>query len=350
MEASLPEGRLERGEAEVLEITDAQDGLDEAPEEPSIPRPSATSIVPLPEREGSGIERSRTAMAIFAQRPRWARSDWRFPTNRGQVPRYMQRAFRWKTFGLMTLQLAMVLLIAVPLRQLEILERFVYPEDMETFLRQGIVYFFGVLNLVSILLLHCYKDRFPANYMFLAVTTLTSGVFWSLAYSKTFMTMMQFEILGILFVTMFSATVISTILSGMERKIQPTTVLIFSFLPGWCMGCCAILLQRLIMDLPLPLELLGAIGVSAILLGVMFLDVGPLLVRCDPDDFMRVIVSMNSTMMVVVSIPFFFLAFCTLRLDTREDDPTAVTAMPQTQPSELRPQVVQAAQRVGVAY
>lgn len=292
-------------------------------------------------------------MAMIAQRYS-ARSTWRFPTNRGDVPRYMQRAFRWKTFGLMTLQLFTVLLIAVPLRQAQLLDRIAYPEEMGNLLRQGIVYTFGVLNLVCILLLHCYKDRFPANYVLLALTTVTSGMFWSMAYSKNFMMLMQFEILAILCITMFCTTVISRILSGLERKLHGSVVLVLSFFPGWCIGCCAILLQRVLLAPPIPLEMAGACSLSAILLGILFLDVGPLLVRCDPDDFMRVIVSMNSCMMVVVSIPFFFLAFCMLRLDQREVDDLAPVELPNTAgaQSELQPRVsaVSQAERVGVAY
>eukprot|EP00435_Cladocopium_sp_Y103_P027730 s2290_g6.t2 len=329
------------------------------PEELTAPRPSAVSVVPgEPEAAVSNLRRSRTSMAMIAERYYSARSTWRFPSNRGEVPRYMQRAFRWKTFGLMTLQLCAVLLIAVPLREAELLDLITYPEEMGNLLRQGIVYSFGVLNLLCILLLHCYKDHFPANYLLLVITTLSSGVFWSMAYNKNFMTMMQFEILAILCITMFCATVISRILSGLERKLHGSVVLLLSFFPGWCTGCCAILLQRFLLTPPVPLELAGACSLSAILIGILFLDVGPLLVRCDPDDFMRVIVSMNSTMMVVVSIPFFFLAFCMLRLDHREDDlapvpelPGSAAMQPVPQP-ELQPRVsaVTGAERLGVAY
>lgn len=106
-----------------------------------------------------------TGMAIFQQRPPWARSEWRYPSNRGEVPRYMQKAFRLKTFGLMSLQLLLVLLIAVPLRQLHLAERLPCPHEMEKLFRQGVVYIFGVFNLTSLLLLHCYQDRYPANYL-----------------------------------------------------------------------------------------------------------------------------------------------------------------------------------------
>ena len=99
-----------------------------------------------------------TAMSIFRQRPNWSRSEWRYPTNRGEVPRYMQKAFRLKTFGLMALQLLLVLLIAVPLRQLHLVDRLPYPYEMEKVFRQGVVYMFGVLNLSSLLLLHCYQE------------------------------------------------------------------------------------------------------------------------------------------------------------------------------------------------
>lgn len=334
------EERLERGELE-NETADS-----EVQVVPAQPRPNRPEV---DERQAStdsiDLEHTRTAMAMFAQRPIWARSTWRYPTVTGEVPRYMQRAFRLKTFGLITLQLLLILLLAVPLRMSGFAEHIPEPEGMENFFHQGIVYMFGVVNLVALLLLNCYKDRYPANYALWAFSVLTSGVFWAVAYTKNFMTMVQFEILGILLITMVMAMVISRVLSNMERKFSGSQVLALSFLPGWFLACLALALQAFVRSEQAPLEMISAICVSAVLLGILFLDAGKLMVRCDPDDFMRVVISMNATIMVVVSIPFFFLAFCMLRLDQQQDElPAAPTTL--ADPPELTNRVGAAELRV----
>eukprot|EP00913_Durusdinium_trenchii_P031166 g29183.t1 len=92
---------------------------------------------------------------------------------------------------------------------------------------------------------------------------------------------------------MAGASIASGILTNLERKIAGPHLLLASILPY-------------------PLEVSGAIGFSFLLICILLVDVGKLLDRCRPDDFMAVLVAMNSTLMVVVSIPFFVLTFCFL--------------------------------------
>eukprot|EP00913_Durusdinium_trenchii_P013136 g12331.t1 len=148
------EERLERGE---LENETADSEVQVVPAQPRPNRPEVDERQAL--TDSIDLEHTRTAMAMFAQRPIWARSTWRYPTVTGEVPRYMQRAFRLKTFGLITLQLLLILLLAVPLRMSGFAEHIPEPEGMENFFHQGIVYMFGVVNLVALLLLNCYKER-----------------------------------------------------------------------------------------------------------------------------------------------------------------------------------------------
>ncbi|CAJ1374461.1 unnamed protein product [Effrenium voratum] len=262
--------------------------------------------------------RMSTSMSRVTRRLASSRSLWRYPSSHGQIPRYMQRAFRLKTFGLMTLQLAAVLGIVVLARWSKVPEHLA--EAINMIWRQGIVYSIGVLNLLGIFLLNCFKDRFPLNYLFLGLTTVISGLFWSTMRWDTFqLVTVQIQVLAILCVTMLVATVVSFVLSGLERKIADNQILLLSLVPAWLFGCCTALLADLALGAT-PSQVLGSIGWSVVLLGILSLDVGNLLVRCDPDDFMRVLVAMNSTMLVVVSIPFFFLAFCVLRLDQAQEE------------------------------
>lgn len=237
------------------------------------------------------------------------RSLWRFPTTAGNMPKYMQRAFRMKTFGLMGIQLIFVLALSVAIDYLTLWDM-MRPKLGETF-SQVIFYFIGAMNFTCILALRGFKDRYPFNYLLLALTTVMSGTFWGLTRGLTDFTF-HFQILAILAFTMCGAAVISSILADLETKMTGSRILVASVMPAWLVASVInAILTEMIFRLKV-MEVVGAIGFSLLLICILLVDVGKLLVRCRPDDFMSVIVAMNSTLMVVVSIPFFFLTFCFL--------------------------------------
>ncbi|CAL1135990.1 unnamed protein product [Cladocopium goreaui] len=167
------------------------------------------------------------------------------------------------------------------------------------------------MNFTCILALRGFKDRYPFNYLLLALTTVMSGTFWGLTRGLTDFTF-HFQILAILAFTMCGAAVISSILADLETKMTGSRILVASVMPAWLVASVInAILTEMIFRLKV-MEVVGAIGFSLLLICILLVDVGKLLVRCRPDDFMSVIVAMNSTLMVVVSIPFFFLTFCFL--------------------------------------
>lgn len=237
------------------------------------------------------------------------RSLWRFPTTAGHMPKYMQGAFRMKTFGLMGAQLILVLALSVAIDYLTLWDH-LRPNLGETF-SQVIFYFIGAMNLTCILALQTFKDRYPFNYLLLALTTVMSGAFWGLTRGVTDFTL-HFQILAILAFTMCSAAVISYYLTNLDTKITASRILVASLMPAWLVASVIdAILSEMIFHLKV-MEVAGSIGFSLLLICILLVDVGKLLVRCRPDDFMSVIVAMNSTLMVVVSIPFFVLTFCFL--------------------------------------
>lgn len=214
-----------------------------------------------------------------------------------------------KTFGLMGVQLIFVLALSVVIDYLKLWD-IVRPILGETF-SEVIFYFIGALNLTCILALQGFKDRYPLNYLLLALTTVMSGMFWGLTRGVTDFTL-HFQILAILGFTMCGAAVISTILADLETKMTNSRILLASLMPSWLMASVInAILSESIFHLKV-IEVVGSIGFSLLLICILLVDVGKLLVRCRPDDFMSVIVAMNSALMVVVSIPFFVLTFCFL--------------------------------------
>eukprot|EP00933_Yihiella_yeosuensis_P054906 TRINITY_DN53493_c0_g1_i1.p1 TRINITY_DN53493_c0_g1~~TRINITY_DN53493_c0_g1_i1.p1 ORF type:complete len:399 (-),score=32.46 TRINITY_DN53493_c0_g1_i1:230-1426(-) len=234
------------------------------------------------------------------------RSSWRFPETPGTMPRYVQKNFRVKTFSLMGMQMMLVFAIMVLVD--------VYSLSESLFAHSGnqsrvILYVFGLLNLTCLMCLYCAKERYPHNYIFLALSTLLSGVFWGLT-KKVMDTLLGFQIIATLCISMFVAAPMSAFLT--DRKLSGTSVLLSCMIGGWTVGCFADIIVASVILKEDPIVILGSVGFSFLLLSILTLDAGKLLIRCHPDDFMSVIVSMNSTLMVVVSIPFFVLSFCFL--------------------------------------
>jgi len=257
------------------------------------------------------------------------RSFWRFPSGDGTIPYYVQRRFRLKTFALMTLQLMLVFGIMVLVDWARPWEK-TPPGHHPEILRQVIFYTIGFLNLVSVVGLYFAKDRYPTNYMLMATTTLLSGVFWGMTRAHSEVTM-HFQIVGILMFTMGAAVVSSWALATKDPKMPGGSMLLASLAPGWLMGC---VINALICTLWLPtgsLEVLAATGFSFLLICIMLLDAGKYLVSCEPDDFMSVIVSMDSSLLVIVSIPFFVLSFCLLHTGEAVLDPTGDVEAPTEQ-------------------
>jgi len=254
------------------------------------------------------------------------RSMWRFPTSTGQVPRYMQRAFRVKTFGLLALQLLVALAIGATMTYLQLWRKFEVPSSPAV--TEVITYVTGAVNLLCVLLLHFLSDRFPANYVCLLLTTLVSGFFWGLTHLAPQFgdEIVHVQIGLVLCITMIVAAVLSYILDSREEKITGSSLLAISLVSGYVLGSLTnVFLFTLVLEAT-PFQIFGGIGFALLLLGILLLDVGGLLISCQPDDFMTVIVAMNSTLLVIVSIPFFFLGFCILRLGEVEEPQAADVA------------------------
>ncbi|CAK9090200.1 unnamed protein product [Durusdinium trenchii] len=262
----------------------------------------------------------------------WSSSDnrslWRYPSKPGSMPEYLcrqnavlghrrsprrrgqadERAFRIKTFSLMTLQLAVVFSLMVTVDHYQIWSNVLSEMQKGHFQDVGqevIFYSAGFATLLCIMAMFCLKERFPLNYWLMAVTTVMSGMFWGMTRAVV-QTTMHFQIVAILFCSMLGATVASQVL----QKQRGPKLLILSLAPGWALGAsCNVLVSRLLLR-ELDRVILGSTGLSMLLLCIFSMDSGRYLLHCKPDDFMKVVVSMDSTLMVVVSIPFFVLSFC----------------------------------------
>mmetsp|Transcript_46034 Transcript_46034/g.121616 ORF Transcript_46034/g.121616 Transcript_46034/m.121616 type:complete len:358 (+) Transcript_46034:77-1150(+) len=234
-------------------------------------------------------------------------STWRWPSVPGELPTYVQRNFRVKTFGLIGFQLLLVFGLMVVV-DVSLTRHHGFKSQS-----QFIFYALGFLALCSILLLHSVREKYPVNYLVLAVVTLVVGVFWGTT-RLAFNTWLHFQVIGVLCITMFVAAAMSVVWS--TQKMEPWSLLFASLMPGWVV---ATILDFLIvamtpaeLDIQTSSALVSVCLAFLLMLAVLVLDVGVMLVKCNPDDFMRVIISMDSALLVVVSMPIFMLSCCIL--------------------------------------
>ncbi|CAE7349386.1 unnamed protein product [Symbiodinium natans] len=171
--------------------------------------------------------------------------------------------------------------------------------------QEVLFYSSGFCTLLAIMVMFCVKDRYPLNYWMMALTTLLSGSFWGMTRAVV-QTTMHFQIVGILCCSMCGGAVASTLV----KEVQGPKLLMATLAPGWLLGATANVLVSRVFVQETDRVVLGSTGLSMLLLCILTMDAGRYLILCKPDDFMKIIVAMNSTLMVVVSIPFFVLSFC----------------------------------------
>merc|ERR1712087_448620 len=163
--------------------------------------------------------------------------------------------------------------------------------------------------------LHFMKDLYPLNYALLGLTTLLVGVFWGLN-PIDFGAWLHFQVIGILMIAMIVSTVLAAVLT--TEKVRPWQGLLVSHLAGWSVGATIDVVIVLHFGLSsLAWAMTAVVATLVLLVGVLLLDSGQLLVRGNPDDFLTVIITMDSALLVV-SMPIFVLSCCLLHASPAE--------------------------------
>lgn len=254
------------------------------------------------------------------------------PSEIGKLPKYIQSSFRAKTFSLLTLQFAVVFV------EMMVVESFI-PEGKKSLRSAVWQYLFlslGGAVLLSICLLYGYRNSYPKNYILLVAVTISVGAFWGVT-SIIDDRRLHNQLIAIMGITMFVATPVSMVFT--KKMLNPWHAVIGSLLVGWLTGSATVMWFEHGFDHSRSPEVslmwsMAAMWVALLLLVTVLFDVGHLLVRCDPDDFLRVIIATNSTLLVVVSVPFLLVVACSLKACTRQQDFEAVQTPPAPAMSE----------------
>merc|ERR1712048_240184 len=140
---------------------------------------------------------------------------------------------------------------------------------------------------------------------------------------------LHFHIVGILTCAMLVATTISAIPA--LNKMEPGKAVTSSLFLGWLTGSFV----DVVVLVFTPDGSLSAVSVAVLFTAGLFLvviyDVGNLLANGNPDDFMRVIISMDSALLVVISIPIFALIFGCHHMRNIENAETRAGAISEAQ-------------------
>eukprot|EP00415_Alexandrium_ostenfeldii_P004570 UN4570 len=171
----------------------------------------------------------------------------------------------------------------------------------------------GIVTMSVLTCLYCLKDRYPANYFLLSLVTIMVGFYWGMGHT-IFASRLHFQLVGIMGIAALVATITSAVLSY-RSKMDSWWAVLASVYFGWAVGSLVdVTAVRHIAALQGQWELV-AVLVAFFLFTVLILDVGSKLALGNPDDFMRVIISMDSALLVVVSIPIFVISACLLHAD-----------------------------------
>jgi len=251
-------------------------------------------------------------------------TTWRLPSVPGTMPLYIQRSFRVKIFSLLSVQFAVIFAIMLVAEcLLPHAAAFAPREHQPHFSRggpfDGTRYLafggLGLLVLSTLSATYIMRNRFPINYLLLGVVSIAVGLFWGMA-SVLHDSVIYNQVVAIMGLAMMVATPTTMWLTRIE--IDPWQTIIATLLVGWFIASVVVLM----LAPPEPAQpgaTLVSMAAAFLLLGTFFFNAGRLLVRCSPDDVLRVVVTANATLLVVVSIPFMLLVSIVIKACNLED-------------------------------
>jgi len=127
------------------------------------------------------------------------------------MPLYVQRSFRLKVYGLLSIQLTIVMCLLFVVRYL------VTTNEVNETLLTGGFYTMGAVAVLGTLLLRLYADIYPWNYVGLANVTLMVGVCWGLLPGNLSQSYMHIQVLAIVLFTAVGNFVLAPLLTGVRH-------------------------------------------------------------------------------------------------------------------------------------
>jgi len=228
--------------------------------------------------------------------PRRMMTQWRLPSRPGKMPVYVKDMFRLKALSLLCSQLLVVLgiMLAIEVSGLA--------SEWDRSMSAGILIFFIAMAVVGLIALKYCMDVFPTNYCLLAVVTLLAGFVWGVG-GQLLPAQMHFQVMGVVTGAMVFSTMSIAVLA--RARLSSSKSVFGSVIFGWIVAAVAdaIIAQHFGID---QMSIVISVFVALGLFVVFGWEAGQLLVDCNPDSFMSVVIAMDASLLVVLSIPFLW--------------------------------------------
>jgi len=219
-------------------------------------------------------------------------SSWRWPAKPGEMPLYVQRTFRLKVYGLLSIQLTIVMCLCLVIRHL--VDTYIVNEPLVT----GLFYMMGAVAVLSTLMLRLYADIYPWNYIGLAIVTLVVGVCWGLLPQNLEHGCLHIQVLAIVLFTALGNFVLAPLLTG--EKVEPWSSIVISHFVTWLVGSVlAIVLASQFAYSSCAWSLLASALAGLLIMAALAFGGGTLMVHCNPDRFLHAVLAMDWGMLVV---------------------------------------------------
>mmetsp|Transcript_97408 Transcript_97408/g.313845 ORF Transcript_97408/g.313845 Transcript_97408/m.313845 type:complete len:354 (-) Transcript_97408:468-1529(-) len=229
-------------------------------------------------------------------------SSWRWPARPGEMPLYVQRSFRLKVYGLLSIQLTIVMCLLFAVRAL--VERF----NVNETLLNVCFYTMGALAVLGTMMLRLYADAYPWNYIGLAEVTLMVGVFWGLLPPHLSYNYLHIQVLAIVLFSALGNFALAPLMTC--KKHEPWSSILVSHFMTWLVGSAVdVVLAFQFGVSTYAWSLVAATLAGLLITAALTFGGGTLMVHCNPDSFLHVVLAMDCGMLVVTSPLFLFASF-----------------------------------------
>mmetsp|Transcript_175653 Transcript_175653/g.563308 ORF Transcript_175653/g.563308 Transcript_175653/m.563308 type:complete len:334 (-) Transcript_175653:389-1390(-) len=227
-------------------------------------------------------------------------SSWRWPAKPGEMPLYVQRTFRLKVYGLLSIQLTIVMCLMFVVHFL------VKIFNVSEMLLTGGFYIMGAVAVLGTLLLRLFADIYPWNYIGLANVTLMVGVCWGLLPERLSYSYIHIQVLAIVLFSALGNLVLAPLLTG--EKVEPWSSIVLSHFVTWLVGSALVIVLASEFGFSTyPWSLLASTLAGLLITSALAFSGVTLMVHCNPDSFVHVVIAMDCGMLVITA-PVFLLA------------------------------------------
>jgi MFS family permease len=252
-------------------------------------------------------------------------TPWRLPQENGKLPAYVKRTFRVKALCLLTVQYMSILGI------LFIMEAIVAgcQCDFAMAIKRNkdlLVLSIGAIVVLAMAFLMGFAKYYPVNYAWLFIVTVLLGIFWGITGMSGYAWLpneFHFTLVGTAAIAMASASLCFLLVS--RWNLSARRQIAVSLFSGWLVGSIAMGVVGYRWLHQSYGSVFATAGLTLFLFGMLIFHAGTTLVRCNPDDFLKVIIAADSVLFLVC-IPVWVLSFCWLHCSdapAAEDDPGA---------------------------